>query len=234
VGPFTVFGSAVQTHSLPYVLSLFIAIVLAACASTPPSTDIAAAGPLQWSGTEKRLVLEEPQFDLRENVDSLGPNWTKARADWNETARTIASKSLRETLGERGIVLVHGMAVNEAEYELVLSVQSSYTPPRRKAGDAAAIAGIAGVGVVLPGIPIMFGLVYLAIEAGYCDSICQKINAEHVANGDLPEIPDRATMTLIDRRTGRMIWAHTTKGGEWREEASTKKAIADLLAGSPL
>jgi hypothetical protein len=234
-----------MTRNFNRAIIALAALALCACASTGAKMNsVANSGPvtLQWTRPEKRVVLKAPQFDLRENT--IG-HYTRHRDDWTRDAGILVSKEIGSALAAKGIVLVSGEAAQSAtgdelannrsaDYALTLDAHGNYDPPGRAAWNAAALAGLAAISVPLPGIGIAFGLTYLATEkGGLCDSLCQRINADAAARGEILSEPDAATLSLIDLRTGNVAWWHSTEGGDWRDEASARKAIANLLKDAP-
>jgi hypothetical protein len=93
----TIHASSRAKHA---ALSLLFASLLAGCASTAAVTDSAGAA-LQADSTppERRIVLIDPRFELRD--DLFG-----SREGWNEKAKDLVAEAIADRLSTDGMALV--------------------------------------------------------------------------------------------------------------------------------
>lgn len=159
---------------------------------------------LEWTSPDKNVVLVQSTFDLRERGES--------RPDWNDAARMRALAHLKIIGAEaRFTLIVTNPNIEEIEslYGPCLGVDAiSYAWQSHACAD----------------------LVRERYRADYALFLSSQINDDMPALG----MPSSSSLSLIDLRTGEMVWSHKSVDADWRDDRSARTAIENLLADAPL
>ena len=159
---------------------------------------------LEWASPDKRVVLVQSTFDLKEGGER--------RPDWNEAARMRALEHLKVRSAESGFTLVvTNPDIDEIDslYGSCLGVDAiSYAWQSHACAD----------------------LVREHYRADYALFLSSKTTYDRPVFGT----PTSSSLSLIDLRNGKMVWSSKSGDGDWRDDRSAGMAIQNLLAGSPL
>jgi hypothetical protein len=159
---------------------------------------------LEWASADRRVVLVQSTFDLKEGGES--------RPDWSKTARMRALQHLKVRSAESGFTLVvTNPDIDEIDslYGSCLGVDAiSYAWQSHACAD----------------------LVRERYGADYALFLSSEMAYDMPGLGRTSS----SSLSLVDLRNGKMVWSNTNGDGDWRNERSAGMAIQNLLAGSPL
>ena len=159
---------------------------------------------LKWTSRDKNVVLVQSTFDLKASGER--------RPDWNDAARMRVIAHLKDIGAESGFTLiVTNPSIDEIDslYGPCLGVDAiSYAWQSDACAD----------------------LVREHYRADYALFLSSEITSDMPAFG----MPSSSSLSLIDLRTGKMVWSHKSNDGDWRDDRSAQTAIENLLADSPL
>jgi hypothetical protein len=175
-------------------------LVIAGCAARPQRQTIT----LEWASTDKRIVLVQSTFDLKDGDDR--------RPDWSEAARMRALGHLKARSAAAGFTLiVTNPSVDEIDslYGSCLGVDAiSYAWQSHDCAD----------------------LVRERYRADYALFLSSETNYDRPVFA----ATSSSSLSLIELRSGKMVWSNRIGDGDWRDDRSAQAAIQKLLADSPL
>jgi hypothetical protein len=231
-------------------------LTIAACAS-PGQMDANAMAPpaLEWTQPQKRLVLIVPDFRLVAKLE--GP-----RDDWTEAGKTLLAKHIAAALAPSGIALVIADPGADAHEFQLTKLHSAITRfgnnfPNEAAGAREPKGAIASW-TLGPGVSAFHNhyqadyALFVYGEDEYETASSVAATAAEVAGviillglggggGGSAEPPAPPTgphhtvsASLVDLRTGKIVWGSFTDEGGFRDDANAQKAVQNLFAGSPL
>ena len=177
-----------------------VLLVVASCVAAPQQKIIR----LEWTSTDKRVVLVQSAFDLKEGGER--------RPDWNDAARMRALIYLKVRSADSGFALIEtnpGVDEIDSLYGSCLGVDPiSYAWQSQACAD----------------------LVREHYRADYALFLSSEANYDMPGLGT----PSSASLSLIDLRNGKPVWSNKSGDGDWRDNRSAQTAMQNLLAGSPL
>jgi hypothetical protein len=175
-------------------------LVVTGCVATPQQQTVM----LEWASPDRRVVLVQSTFDLKQGGER--------RRDWNEAARMRALGHLKVRSAASGFTLiVTNASVDEIDslYGSCLGVDAmSYAWQSHACAD----------------------LVREHYRADYALFLSSEIAYDMPVFGMISS----SSLSLIDLRNGNMVWSNRSSDGDWRDDRSARTAIQNLLAGSPL
>jgi hypothetical protein len=175
-------------------------LVVASCVAAPQQQTIR----LEWASPDKRVVLVQSTFDLKQGRER--------RPDWNEAARIRALFYLKVRSAESGFTLIvtnPGVDEIDSLYGSCLGVD-----PISYAWQSLACADV----------------VRERYRADYALFLSSEISYGMPVLGT----PSSSSLSLIDLRNGKMVWSNRRGDGDWRDDRSAQLAMQNLLADSPL
>jgi len=197
-----------------------LALVLAAlCLVGCSSVKSGQIATFNWTSPAKRILLDQSNVQL--GVLKVGGHF-EPRADWTDQARTSIAKAATEHLAKKDVELVSADDMTNrsrqelhdqyaADYELVLSIQDSYSSTGRVALNAgkvvldAALVAVYAVGAAAGGGSAVGPLI--PVQGGALDG----------------------SASLIDLRSGVTIWTRKIESDSTRSEGSARHMIDKLL-----
>ena len=159
---------------------------------------------LEWGSADRNVVLVQSSFDLKQGGER--------RPEWNEAARMRALGHLKVRSTEsRFTLIVANPSVDEIDslYGSCLGVDAiSYAWQSHDCAD----------------------LVRERYRADYALFLSSETNY------DMPVFAttSSSSLSLIDLRSGKMVWPSRIGDGDWRDDRSAQAAIQKLLADWPL
>jgi hypothetical protein len=175
-------------------------LAITSCVARPQQQTVMLA----WASADKRVVLVQSTFDLKEGDEP--------RPDWNEAARMRALGHLKIRSAQSGFTfVVTNPDIDEIDslYGSCLGVDaSSYAWQSHACAD----------------------LVREHYHADYALFLLSKTTHD----GPVAGTPTSSSLSLIDLRNGKVVWSSESGDGDWRDDRSAGMAIQSLLAGSPL
>jgi hypothetical protein len=175
-------------------------LVITSCVGMPQQQTVM----LEWASPDRRVVLVQSSFDLKEGGER--------RPDWNEAARMRALGHLKVRSAESGYTLiVTNPSVDEIDslYGSCLGVDAnSYAWQSHACAD----------------------LVREHYRADYALFLSSQITYDMPVFGMISS----SSLSLIDLRNGKMVWSNKSGDGDWRDDRSARAAIQNLLTDSPL
>ena len=159
---------------------------------------------LEWGSTDRFVVLVQSGFDLKQGGER--------RPDWNEAARMRALGYLKVRAAESGFTLIvtdPGVDEIDSIYGSCLGVDPiSYAWQSHACID----------------------LVREHYRADYALFLSSEIAYDMPVFG----MTSFSSLSLLDLRSGKMVWSNKRGDGDWRDDRSAQMAMQALLAGSPL
>jgi hypothetical protein len=226
------------------LLIVMLAAGLCACASRGP-----AAAPLQWSQTEKRIVVFPP--DVKLGRITIGGT-VEPQDGWTQTARTLLLANLARKLGTKGITAVRPEELNDPG-DAEIARQYSFweqlkLDPEKGLPDTHGVRDRYRADYALSfylrdnytsaGRNVAQGVSTAADVVGAAATIASGglllvpigllSNAWHV-----PGANRSAQASLIDLRTGSVVWikAWNDTSGDLREDEDSREFVDKVLEG---
>jgi hypothetical protein len=232
-------------------VALLILAMLAGCGSIDRN-DASLNATLTWKQAEKRILYVEPSFNLH-TYRFIGTTTmpTEPRDDWNQAARAAAARQLREVLLARGIrlvvppdVITRGdleMRLDDSQEEAEDFETVEERTVRRSCGRCRELRQTFSADYAL----------YVAVQNTHNTGLSAAVRLPLLAltglgyynplGGPRSSVPlqyhgvaNASTAYLYSLETGEVVWSQTMEAGDWRYDASARRAVEALLRNSPL
>ena len=178
----------------------FALLALMSCVARPQQQSVT----LEWASPDKRVVLVQSAFDLKEGGER--------RPDWSEAALMRALGYLKVRSAQSGFTLV----VTNPDIDEIDSLYGSCLGV-----DAISYAWQSHACADL-------------VREHYRADYALFLSSETAYDMQDLGMYSSSSLSLIDLRDGKLVWSNRRGDGDWRDDRSARTAIQNLLAGSPL
>jgi hypothetical protein len=228
---------------MPYrkkIAPLALCGLLAACAHT--TNEVAKSAPINWTAEGgKRVVLVDPDVELSELTTG---GVEEARADWSKTGKGFIRTDIQATLQGKGVAVVPADSVTDRhEAQLIKlhgalgqSIQMNLVqawPTKKNNFDWTLGPGVMAFRDHYHGDYALF----VFVRDSYTTTGRAVMMVAAAAFGvGLHGGQQRAFASLVDLRTGRVVWFNqlASSAGSLKEAKGAADTVKNLLDGLPL
>jgi hypothetical protein len=204
----------------------------------------AAAGTsFDWSGSDKRIVLVEPDVVLAELTAG---GLQEPRADWTDTARGLVTDGITRTLGQKSISLVQLGTLSNAHDIQLTKLHNAVGAEILQHGFGAAKLPTKGSALdwtLGPGAQDMRTrynadyAMFVFVRDSYSTAGRRAVQLLGAMVGiGIQGGTQIAFVSVVDLRTGNVVWFNTlvSSTGDLRNAKDAGSFVTDLLKGNPL